>query len=152
MKEVSKEQKKELFAVYYNYFLMDLEITPGRSQTGDKLYRILDGMEKNEVQEAMFLTAAAWYQGILNGNLLYASKAADRALRIKKRLYIENDARIAESHYVNAMIRMFQGKYEEAEYCCVKSMNILKNFTLHMEQKEKSRQLMETLRQWKTEK
>lgn len=70
-------------------------------------------MEKNEVQEAMFLTAAAWYQGILNGNLLYASKAADRALQIKRRLYIENDARIAESHYVNAMIRMFQGKYEE---------------------------------------
>lgn len=151
-KEVSKEQKKELFAVYYNYFLMNLEITPKCSRMGDALYQILDGLEKNEVQEAMFLTVAAWYQGILNGDLLYASKAGDRALQIKRRLYIENDARIAESHYVNAMIRMFQGKYDEAEHCCVKSMNILKNFTSHMGQKEKSRQLMKTVRQWKTEK
>lgn len=151
-KEVSKEQKKELFAVYYNYFLMNLEITPKCSRMGDTLYQILDGLEKNEVQEAMFLTVAAWYQGILNGDLLYASKAADRALQIKRRLYIENDARIAESHYVNAMIRMFQGKYDEAEHCCVKSMNILKNFTSHMGQKEKSRQLMKTVRQWKIEK
>lgn len=151
-KEVSKEQKKELFAVYYNYFLMNLEITPKCSRMGDALYQILDGLEKNEVQEAMFLTVAAWYQGILNGDLLYASKAADRALQIKRRLYIENDARIAESHYVNAMIRMFQGKYEEAEHCCIKSMNILKNFTSHTGQKEKSRQLMETVSQWKTEK
>lgn len=151
-KEVSKEQKKELFAVYYNYFLMNLEITPKCSRMGDELYQILDGLEKNEVQEAMFLTVAAWYQGILKGDLVYASKAADRALQIKRRLYIENDARIAESHYVNAMIRMFQGKYDEAEHCCVKSMNILKNFTSHMGQKEKSRQLMKTVRQWKTEK
>lgn len=151
-KEVSKEQKKELFAVYYNYFLMNLEITPKCSRMGDALYQILDGLEKNEVQEAMFLTVAAWYQGILNGDLLYASKAGDRALQIKRRLYIENDARIAESHYVNAMIRMFQGKYEEAEHCCIKSMNILKNFTSHTGQKEKSRQLMETVSQWKTEK
>lgn len=151
-KEVSKEQKKELFAVYYNYFLMNLEITPKCSRMGDALYQILDGLEKNEVQEAMFLTVAAWYQGILKGDLVYASKAADRALQIKRRLYIENDARIAESHYVNAMIRMFQGKYDEAEHCCVKSMNILKNFTSHMGQKEKSRQLMKTVRQWKTEK
>ena len=151
-KEVSKEQKKELFAVYYNYFLMNLEITPKCSRMGDALYQILDGLEKNEVQEAMFLTVAAWYQGILKGDLVYASKAADRALQIKRRLYIENDARIAESHYVNAMIRMFQGKYDEAEHCCVKSMNILKNITSHMGQKEKSRQLMKTVRQWKTEK
>ena len=151
-KEVSKEQKKELFAVYYNYFLMNLEITPKCSRMGDALYQILDGLEKNEVQEAMFLTVAAWYQGILNGDLLYASKAGDRALQIKRRLYIENDARIAESHYVNAMIRMFQGKYDEAEHCCIKSMNILKNFTSHTGQKEKSRQLMETVSQWKTEK
>ena len=151
-KEVSKEQKKELFAVYYNYFLMNLEITPKCSRMGDALYQILDGLEKNEVQEAMFLTVAAWYQGILKGDLVYASKAADRALQIKRRLYIENDARIAESHYVNAMIRMFQGKYEEAEHCCIKSMNILKNFTSHTGQKEKSRQLMETVSQWKTEK
>ena len=96
----------------------------------------------------VLLTVKAWYLGIINGNLREAVEAADEALKIKRDLYIENDGRIAESHYVNALLRMFQGKYEQAEHCCIKSINILKNFNFHTSQKQKSNKLLERIRSY----
>lgn len=99
------------------------------------------------MQKGMFLTVKAWYSGIINGDLYEAEKEAMEALNIKRRLCMENDVRIAESHYVNAMLKMFQGDYDKALYCCNKSSNILKNVAMHEEQKEKSGNLMKIIAQ-----
>ena len=135
--ELNAEQKKSLFPVYYNYLLMWLDIFPYRTTEGDKLLECLENFDKNEMQKGMFLTVKAWYRGIINGDLYEAEKEAMEALNIKRRLCMENDVRIAESHYINAMLKMFQGDYDKALYCCNKSSNILKNVAMHEEQKEK---------------
>lgn len=145
LERMDEDEKKELFPVYYNYLLMYLDINPDRTQEAEHLLKMLEAFGNNDMQRAMFLTIKAWYLGIINGNLREAARAADEALRIKRHSYIENDFRIAESHYINAMIRLFQGNYQQAEYCCMKSINILKNFKLHTYQKEKSRDLLEKI-------
>lgn len=145
IKELNKEQKKSLFPVYYNYLLMWLDTFPYKMAECDKLLEYLESFDKNEMQKGMFLTVKAWYRGIINGDLYEAEKDAAEALDIKRRLCIENDVRIAESHYVNAMLKMFQGDYDKALYCCNKSSNILKNVAMHEEQKEKSENLMKVI-------
>lgn len=35
---------------------------------------------------------------------------------------------------------------QEAEHCCIKSINILKNFSFHTSQKQKSNELLERIR------
>ena len=143
--DLSEESQETLFPIYYNYFLMYLEIFSEQTIDGDKLFQKLENFNKNPIQTSMFLTIKAWYLGIINGDLSTARQLADTALQIKRQICIENDSRIAESHYVNAMIRMFQGNYPEAENCCIKSINILKNFPLHTAQKEASQKLLKQI-------
>ena len=89
----------------------------------------------------MFLTVNAWYTGIILGNVYDAINIAHEALIIKRQQYIENDSRIAESHYVNALLRFFAGLDNDALHCIIKSQNILKNFKLYTLQKEQSQAL-----------
>ena len=143
--DLSEESREALFPIYYNYFLMYLDIFSERTIEGDKLFQELENFDKKPMQNSMFLTIKAWYLGIINGDLSIARQLADNALQIKRQICIENDSRIAESHYVNAMIRMFQGNYTEAQNCCIKSINILKNFPLHTAQKEASQKLLKQI-------
>lgn len=129
------------FHVYYNYFLMYLEMYSDRTIKSDKMLDALKNYPKNEVQTAMFLTVNAWYTGIILGNVYDAINIAHEALIIKRQQYIENDSRIAESHYVNALLRFFAGLDNDALHCIIKSQNILKNFKLYTLQKEQSQAL-----------
>ena len=69
-------------------------------------------------------------------------------MEIKRNLYIENDVRIAESHYVNALLRFFAGNDEEAYYCCMKSCNILKNINTYINKMIKNYELLEEIRNY----
>ena len=140
-------QENKYFHIYYNYFIMYLEIYAERTMESDKMLKELEELPKDEIQMAMFLTVKAWYVGIIEGGLYDAIQIADEALRIKREFCIENDSRIAESHYVNALLRFFSGRDEEALHCCVKSINILKNFEMHEEQKKKSYELEQELKE-----
>ncbi len=136
------DDKNKFFHVYYNYFIMYLEIYPERTIESDRMLNALEDFPKNEVQDAMYLTVKSWYEGIIEGKLYRAIQNSYRALKIKRDIYIENDARIAESHYLNALLLMFTGKFKEAHNCCEKSCNILKNINIRENQKKKSRELL----------
>lgn len=144
--DIPQEQKGILFPVYYNYFLMYLDMYENHNIDGEKFLKKLENIKRNPVQETILLTVKAWYFGIVLGKLKIARKYADKALKMKKNLCVENDLRIAESYYVNAMLQMFEGRYLEAEKCCIKSLNILKNFTYHNFQKESSQKLLDQIR------
>lgn len=126
--ECSIEKSDMFFEVYYNYLLLGLKMhTINRHEYNDAMNSLNDRIY-NVVQKAMFLTVQAWYKGVVEGNLMLAISSAQEALDIKRRYFIENDLRIAESHYVIAVLYMLSGLYEKAERCCRKCINILKNF------------------------
>ena len=102
----------------------------------------------NEVQNAMYLTVKEWFVGVIKGDIYNSIQNASTALEIKRNLYIENDVRIAESHYVNALLRFFAGNDEEAYYCCMKSCNILKNINTYINKMIKNYELLEEIRNY----
>lgn len=126
-----KEARKDigvddLFVGNYNYVLLLLKLK--RYDECQTAIEILEQMPRNSVQEAMYLCIKSYYEGVVCGKLFEAAKLSMQALDIKRKIFIENDIRIAESHYVNSRLYLMCGKYEKAQHCCKKSENILKNF------------------------
>lgn len=139
---------REFFHIYYNFFIIYLEIYPGESAENSRMLELLGQNSRNEVQNAMYITVKAWYEGVIKGDIYNSIQNASTALEIKRNLYIENDVRIAESHYVNALLRFFAGNDEEAYYCCMKSCNILKNINTYINKMIKNYELLEEIRNY----
>ena len=130
LQEVKEAQhnisSEDLFMGNYNYVILLL-----RMKKYDECKCALESlqqMQKNSVQKAMFLCVKAYYDGVLRGKLFEAMKISKESLEIKRKIFIENDVRIAESHYVNSRLYLLLGNYKKAENCCRKCENILKNF------------------------
>lgn len=128
IEDCDKKHSGEFFDIYYNYFLILMNQNPNNCYIINSILSILNKMKKNYIQEAMFLSISAWYNGVMMGNLKSAFKNAQNALSIKRNVFIENDIRIAESHYLNSVLYFINGEYEKAYRCCHKCSNILKNF------------------------
>lgn len=124
------------FELYFNYILFQLQTASFSN------YKMRDTLEKLKesaltiVQTAMYLTVSGWYYGIVEGDLKHGERESLEALNIKSNYFIENDLRIAESHYAIAVIHLFSGNYKEARHCYQKCTNILKNFDLRHKQKK----------------
>ena len=120
---------KERFAFYYNYLLILLAYGKAESYTTTRILEILDSVVENKVQLLMYKTLCSWYNGVLHGSIRAELANALETLRCKREVFIENDKRIAESHYIIATLFMLSGNFEKAEYCCSKAKNILSNYT-----------------------
>ena len=141
IEDCDKKHSVEFFDIYYNYFLIIINQSPDNCYIINRILNILSKMKKNYIQEAMFLTISAWYNGVMQGNLKSAFKNAQNALLIKRNVFIENDIRIAESHYLNSVLYFINGEYEKSDRCCHKCSNILKNFQYKIQQEELVRKL-----------
>lgn len=119
---------QDFFSVFYNYLLLVMRMDISDAYNNRMLPQLLEREVKNTVQQAMYYTLYAWLLGIVEGELQYALQLAHRALEIKREHFIENDLRIAESHFVISSLYVLSGDYVKAEACCRKSLNILKNF------------------------
>lgn len=132
---------EDVFPIYYNFLLINMRLYSGGNFNLETVIHTLDKMKKNRVQEAMYLTIFAWYEGVMRGKCEEMLGKAKEALKIKREIYLENDLRIAESHYVIAVLYNMLERYEEARRCCVKSLNILKNLRYVKHQEKLSREL-----------
>lgn len=115
------------FSIYYNYFLINIHINSYQEYMIEDVLAKLKCSIKNDVQKAMFLTIYSWYEGVINGKLDEALNFAIQALDIKRNIFIENDMRIAESHYIISLLFMLCNDYKRAKSCCEKSIKILSN-------------------------
>lgn len=122
------ERSSESFEVYYNFFVFMLSFDSNNFYIMNKLLDIIKNILNDYMQEAMYLTIKAWYDGVIQGNLKLAFENSKTALLIKRERFIENDIRIAESHYTNSVLYYLNGEYKKADKCCDKCINILKNF------------------------
>lgn len=116
------------FSLYYNYFLILLNQKSKDNYAVVKVLNTLNEIQKNEVQAVMYTTLYSWYKGVIQGNIEEAMPIALESLTAKRMTLIENDERIAESHYVISTIYMMTGNMEKAKYCCEKAKNILTNY------------------------
>lgn len=74
-----------------------------------------------------FLTLYAWVLGYVYGQLDKAIEREQEALKIARKVFIENHYSIAECHYCNAVFYTMQGNVEQASYCMEKAINIFSN-------------------------
>lgn len=122
------KRSSDSFEVYYNFFVFMLSFDSNDFYIMNKLLDIMKNVLKDYIQEAMYLTIKAWYDGVIQGNLKLAFENSNTALSIKRERFIENDIRIAESHYTNSVLYYLNGDYQKADKCCDKCIHILKNF------------------------
>ncbi|MDE6566485.1 MAG: hypothetical protein K2K70_01990, partial [Lachnospiraceae bacterium] len=90
----------------------------------EQMLEAMKQIPKDEVQQAMYLTVCAWYEGIIEGNLYHAIRISEEALELKQQLYPMNDARIAESYYIGALLYFFVGDDKKAVSYCQKCAGI----------------------------
>ena len=133
---------QDFFGILYNYLLLVIQMDLSEVYNNRMIPQLLEREVKNTVQQAMYYTLYAWLLGIVEGELQYALQLAHRALEIKREHFIENDLRIAESHYVISSLYVMSGDYEKAELCCRKSLNILKNFENKSRQNDFTKKLL----------
>ncbi len=129
----------DTFSIYYNYFLILLNQQTTDHYIFTKILHTLENISKNNIQECMYSTLYSWYIGVIQGNINKALPIALYSLNVKRTLLIENDKRIAESHYVISTLYMMLGNTSQAKYCCKKAKNILNNYH------EKNKELIEKI-------
>lgn len=134
------------FSIYYNYFLIIIYRNTEQEYAIEEVLDKLKCSVKNDVQKAMFMTIYAWYKGIIKGKLDEALNFAIQALDIKRNIFIENDLRIAESHYIISLLFMLGGDNDRAKSCCEKSIRILSNLPYSTSQSQIASNLYEIIK------
>lgn len=138
----------DVFLIYYNFFVIYLEIFSGRTVESEKMLAALKQIPKDEMQKAMYLTVCAWYEGIIEGKLYHAILISEKALELKQQLYPENDARIAESYYTDALLHFFVGDDRAALWNCQKCAKIPVSLNRNFDLKEINQILWEEAKQY----
>lgn len=138
----------DVFLIYYNFFIIYLEIFPGRTVESEKMLEALEQIPKDEVQQAMYLTVCAWYEGIIEGNLYHAIRISEEALELKRQLFPMNDARIAESYYMGALLYFFAGDDKKAILYCQECAKIPVSPNRSIDLKEINQSLSEEIWQY----
>ena len=122
------------FTLWYDYYIVKLKVKEQNIEDNEKILvsDIMDkfaGKKMNVIESAMLHTLCAWIFGIFCGETGTALDLSLDALALKRKYFWENDIRIADSHYVTAMIYYMQGEYEKAEICMQKALNIVNNYS-----------------------
>lgn len=127
--EMAKERKNydECFAICYNRIILNAHMENKRNEI-EILLEELKLFIRCDVQKALYFSVYAWYQGVVDGCLKSALKSAYSALVLKRENLLENDIRIAESHYLISVLYLLINETEQAKECKRKCVNILHNF------------------------
>ena len=138
----------DVFLIYYNFFIIYLKIFSGRTVESEKMLAALKQIPKDEVQQAMYLTVCAWYEGIIEGRLYHAVGISEESLKLKQQLYPENDARIAESYYMDALLHFFVGDDRAALWNCQECAKIPVSPNRNIDLKEINQILWKEIKQY----
>lgn len=129
---IEKQLKENTEGIYfvnaYNYLLILLKNREERIESiSDEYKEKLFARKFGVVEQAMLMTLYAWIQGVVLGKKDIGLEYALKGLELKRKYFMENDIRIAESHYGISVLYLLKGNLERAEKCCQKCLNILKN-------------------------
>ena len=118
------------FTLWYDYYIIKLKLKEQSTEDNKKVLvsDIMDkfaGKKMNIIESAMIHTLCAWIFGVFCGEMETALDLSLDALGLKRQYFWENDIRIADSHYVTAVIYYMKGDYEKAEICMQKAWNIV---------------------------
>ena len=128
-----REDEAECFAIIYNQIV--LAILEGNIEDAiiRPKFESLKQLISCDIQDAFYLSIYAWYRGIIGGHRRHALKYACEALTLKRENFIENDVRIAESHYLISLLYLLGDETERAMECRKKCLNILNNYEFEKE-------------------
>lgn len=133
------EQRKdaeECFSLIYNQIILAIYEGNIEETTIYAQFETLKKLSGCEVQNALYLSLYAWYMGIIGGHRRQALDYAYEALTLKRENLVENDVRIAESHYLISILHLLGDEVERAVECRKKSVNILQNYEFEKERIE----------------
>ena len=140
------------FTLWYDYYIVKMKVKEQNPEDNEKIL-VSDVMDKfagkkmNVIESAMLHTLCAWIFGVFCGETETALDLSLDALEQKRRYFWENDIRIADSHYVTAMIYYIQGEYEKAEICMKKAFNIVNNYSEKKEYCRTVQKMQEAIRE-----
>lgn len=119
----------ECFAIVYNRVLLALYMSDIQDNQIRPIFDELKEYINSEIQEEMFYLVYAWYRGVVDGHCRHALEYVKTSLQICRRVFTENDTRIAECHYVNSILYLLSDELEQSNICRKKCINILENYS-----------------------
>lgn len=132
-KAEEREDYEEGFAIIYNRIILAILMETVNANEIMPLFETLKKLIHCDVQKAMYLSIYAWYRGVIGGHCRHALEYAYDALALKRKTMLENDIRIAESHYVISILYLLLDDTEHAKECKKKCVNILNNYKTETE-------------------
>lgn len=132
-KAEERKDYAECFSITYNRIILAIRMGNVKDSEMHSQFEDLKKLISCDVQEAVYLSIYAWYRGVMGGHCRYALKFAYDALKLKRENLVENDVRIAESHYLISILYLLLDETEHAKEYGKKCVNILSNYKLEKE-------------------